>query len=562
MERISMRSDDFLKGEQNALGRSLMKAMGYSNDEMRKPKIGVANSWSTIVPGSYNLKELGEKVCAGIYAAGGTPIEFGTIGLCDGIGQGNVGMKYILPSRDIIANSVELMVQAHRLDAVVLLGSCDKIVPGMLMAAARMKIPAIFLGGGTMLGGAVFNGRKSDITSCEEALGQMAEDGGEKLDLEVLEEICAPTCGSCSFLGTANSMNCIAEALGMSLPGAALVPAVHNDRRRLAYETGRKIVELVEHEVTADRVITKEAILNAIKVCIAIGGSTNVVMHLIALAKEAQVDLDVLDAFDKLSYTVPTLARVNPSCYEYNVEDFWMAGGIPRVMENLSSLLDGDVMTVSGRTLKENLESYRYKFPANENVIRPLENPFGFSGAVAIMRGNICPGTGVAKPGAIKAGVKHFIGKAICFDCEEDANAAILNGQVKAGHVVVIRYEGPKGGPGMREMYKAMKYLYGRGLAESTALITDGRFSGSNNGCFVGHISPEAQEGGPIAAIVDGDEIEIDIEKRKVELHVPQDEIERRLRDWKPRESEFKTGYLAVYAKLATSGAEGAVLKI
>ena len=557
-----MRSDDFLKGDQNALGRSLMKSMGYTDDEMHKPKIGIANSWSTIVPGSYNLKELGEKVSAGIYAAGGTPIEFGTIGLCDGIGQGNVGMKYILPSRDIIANSVELMVQAHRLDAVVLLGSCDKIVPGMLMAAARMKIPAIFLGGGTMLGGAVFDGRKSDINSCAEAQGMVAVGKATREEIDLLEETCVPTCGSCSFLGTANSMNCIAEALGMSLTGAALVPAVHNDRRRLAYETGRKIVELVRDQVTADKVITKEAILNAIKVCIAIGGSTNVVMHLIAIAREAEVDLDVIDAFDKLSYTTPTIARVNPSCYEYNVEDFWMAGGIARVMENLSSMLDTDVMTVTGKTLKENLETYRYKFPANENVIRPLDNPFGFSGAVAIMRGNLCPQTGVAKPGAISDAVKHFVGTAICFDCEEDANDAILEGRVKDGHVVVIRYEGPKGGPGMREMYKAMKYLYGRGLANSTALITDGRFSGSNNGCFVGHISPEAQEGGPIAIIRDGDEIEINIEKRTVDLLVPQEEIDRRRKAWRPKEPQFKTGYLALYSKLAASGAEGAVLKL
>ena len=557
-----MRSDDFLVGNENALGRSLMKGMGYSNDEIRKPKIGIANSWSTIVPGSYNLKEIAEKVTAGVYAAGGTPIEFGTIGLCDGIGQGNVGMKYILPSRDIIAHSVELMVQAHRLDAIVLLGSCDKIVPGMLMAAARMKIPAIFLGGGSMLGGAMFDGRKSDINSCAEAQGMLAEGKTTKEEIDILEDVCAPTCGSCSFLGTANSMNCIAEALGMSLTGAALVPAVHNDRRRLAYETGRQIVSLVKNNITADKVITKESILNAIKVCIAIGGSTNVVMHLIALAKEAQVDLDVLDAFDKFSYTVPTIARVNPSCYEYNVEDFWMAGGIARVMENMSELLNVDVMTVSGHTLKENLETYQYKFPANENVIRPLDNPFGYSGAVAIMRGNVCPQTGVTKPGAMKDEVKHFVGRAICFDCEEDANEAILSGKVQAGHVVVIRYEGPKGGPGMREMYKAMKYLYGRGLASSTALITDGRFSGSNNGCFVGHISPEAQEGGPIAIIQDGDKIEIDIEKRSVDLLIPQEEIERRMKDWKAPELKFKTGYLSIYSKLATSGAEGAVLKI
>ena len=556
-----MRSDEFLKGNDNALGRSLMKSMGYSNDEMRKPKIGIANSWSEIVPGSYNLRELAEKVKAGVYAAGGTPIEFGTIGLCDGIGQGNVGMKYILPSRDIIAHSVELMVQAHRLDAVVLLGSCDKIVPGMLMAAARLKIPAIFLGGGSMLGGAMFDGRKSDINSCAEAQGMIAVGKYTKEDVDILEETCVPTCGSCSFLGTANSMNCIAEALGMSLTGAALVPAVHNDRRRLAYETGRQIVSLCKENITADQIITKEAILNAIKVCIAIGGSTNVVMHLIALAKEAQVDLDVIDAFDQLSYTIPTIAKVNPSTYAYNVEDFWLAGGIARVMKNMLPVLDENVMTVTGKTLMENLAAYQYKFPENREVIRTLDDPFGFSGAVAIMRGNICPDTGVAKPGAIHDSVKHFVGTAICFDCEEDANRAILEGKVKDGHVVVIRYEGPKGGPGMREMYKAMKYLYGRGLANSTALITDGRFSGSNNGCFVGHISPEAQEGGPIAIIRDGDQIEINIDRRTVDLLISKEEMDARLAEWQAPEPKFKTGYLGLYSRFAASGAEGAVLK-
>jgi dihydroxy-acid dehydratase len=323
-----------------------------------------------------------------------------------------------------------------------------------------------------------------------------------------------------------------------------------------------KIVELVKNNVTADKVITKEAILNAVKVCIAIGGSTNVVMHLIALAKEAKLDIDVIDAFDKLSYTIPTIARVNPSSYEYNCEDFWRAGGIVRVMENLAPMLDTTVMTASGHTLRENIDSYIYKYPKNDNVIKTLDAPFGFSGAVAIMRGNLCPATGVAKPGAIDDSVKHFIGEAICFDCEEDANQAIIDGKVKDGHVVVIRYEGPKGGPGMREMYSAMKYLYGRGLAKSTALITDGRFSGSNNGCFIGHISPEAQEGGPIAIIRDGDRIEINIEKRTVDLLLSDEEIAARLAEWKAPELKYKSGYLGIYSKLAASAAEGAVLNI
>lgn len=556
-----MRSNEFLQGSTNSLGRSLMKSMGYTNDEISKPKIGIANSFSTIVPGSYNLREIAEKVTNGIYAGGGTPIEFGTIGACDGIGQGNEGMKYILPSREIIANSVEIMVEAHRLDGIVLLGSCDKIVPAMLMAAARLKIPAIFLGGGAMLGGAIFDNRKSDVNSNVEGLGMLTVGKTTQKELDILEETCCPTCGSCSFLGTANSMNCIAEALGMSLTGAALVPAVHNDRRRLAYDSGKIIVELVKKGISADKIITKESILNAIKVCIAIGGSTNVVMHLIAIAYEAGIDLDVLSEFDKLSREIPFIAKVNPAS-KYNIEDFWMAGGIPRVMTNLKKALDINVMTVTGQTLSENLDSYVYKYPGNDDVIKTMENPFSSSGAVAVMRGNLCPDTGISKPGAISKEVQYFKGKAIVFDCEEDANKAILSGKVQSGHVVVIRYEGPKGGPGMREMYTALKYLYGKGLQTSTALITDGRFSGTNNGCFVGHISPEAQEGGPIAIVKDGDEIEIDIEKREVNLLVSKEEIDKRLKDWKAPSLKYTKGYLSIYSKLARSGSEGAILKV
>ena len=556
-----MRSDEFLEGSTNSLGRSLMKSMGYTNDEISKPKIGIANSFSTIVPGSYNLREIAEKVTNGIYAGGGTAIEFGTIGACDGIGQGNEGMKYILPSREIIANSVEIMVQAHRLDGIVLLGSCDKIVPAMLMAAARLKIPAIFLGGGAMLGGAIFDNRKSDVNSNVEGLGMLTVGKTTQKELDILEETCCPTCGSCSFLGTANSMNCIAEALGMSLTGAALVPAVHNDRRRLAYDSGKVIVELVKKGISADKIITKESILNAIKVCIAIGGSTNVVMHLIAIAYEAGIDLDVLSEFDKLSREIPFIAKVNPAS-KYNIEDFWMAGGIPRIMTNLKKVLDVNVMTVSGQTLSQNLDSYIYKYPKNDEVIKTMENPFSSSGAVAVMRGNLCPDTGISKPGAISKEVQYFKGKAIVFDCEEDANKAILAGKVQSGHVVVIRYEGPKGGPGMREMYTALKYLYGKGLQTSTALITDGRFSGTNNGCFVGHISPEAQEGGPIAIVKDGDEIEIDIEKREVNLLVSKEEIDKRLKEWKAPALKYTKGYLSIYSKLARSGSEGAILKV
>jgi len=556
-----MRSDDFLAGDQNALGRALLRTMGYANEELTKPKIGIANSWSTVVPGSYNLKELAEKVKAGIYAAGGTPMEFGTIGCCDGIGQANVGMKYILPTRDVIASSIELMVEAQRLDAVVLMGSCDKIVPGMLMAAARLRIPAIFIGGGPMLGGEVFHNRLSDINTPVEAQGMVAAGEASREEVNDLEETCGPTCGSCAFLGTANSMNCIAEALGMSLTGMALVPAVFAERRRMAFETGVKIVELTRRNITADQIITKEAIENAIKVCLAMGGSTNVVMHLTAIAGEAGIDMDVLGEFDRLSRTVPTIVRVNPMCYDRNMLDFFKDGGIPRVMSNMGDTLDRSVMTANGVALGEALDAYHYKYRSDRNVIHTMDDPFAKDGALAVMRGNLCPKTGVAKPGAIDDSVKHFVGKAICFDCEEDANRAILDGTVQPGHVVVIRYEGPKGGPGMREMYTAMKVLNGRGLATSTALITDGRFSGSNNGCFVGHISPEAQEGGPIAIVQDGDEIEIDIAERRVDLLVPQEEIDRRLAAWRAPAPKVTRGYLALYARMASSAAEGAVLK-
>lgn len=413
-----------------------------------------------------------------------------------------------------------------------------------------------------MLGGEVFHGRRSDVNTTVEAQGMVATGEATRAEVDALEETCCPTCGSCSFLGTANSMNCIAEALGMSLTGMALVPAVYSERKRMAYETGMKIVELVRNNITADQVITRESILNAIKVCLATGGSTNVVMHLTAIANEAGIDMDVMDEFDKLSNTIPTIAKVNPACYNYNVVDFYMAGGIPRVMSNLGDILDRNVMTSNGMPLGEALDGYIYKYPENTEVIRSVEEPFAVNGALAVMRGNLCPKTGIAKPGAIHDDVKHFVGKAICFDCEEDANKAILEGKVKEGHVVIIRYEGPKGGPGMREMYTAMKVLNGRGLATTTALVTDGRFSGSNNGCFVGHVSPEAMEGGPIAIVQDGDEIEIDINGRKVELHVPAEEIERRMKEWVAPVPKITHGYLGLYAKMATSAAEGAILKL
>ncbi|MCL2068740.1 MAG: dihydroxy-acid dehydratase [Oscillospiraceae bacterium] len=555
-----MRSTDALGGPENAFGRSLYKSMGFSGDDLRRPVIGIANSWNNIVPGHYNLNDVCAQVRNGIYRAGGTPVEFGVIAACDGIAQGNAGMHYILPTRDIIAHSIELMVQAHRLDGIVLLGSCDKIVPGMLMAAARLNIPAILLPGGPMEGGALFDGRKSDATSTSEALGMLSSGKITQQEFDTLEEVACPSYGSCSFYGTANTMCCLSEALGMTITGGAVIPAANAGRMRAAFETGEAIVGLVEKNICARDIITNKSIENAIRVCMATGGSTNAVLHLIAIGYEAQLDMDILGKFDEFSRSTPQIVKINPSS-KYDMADFWQAGGIPRAMQRIAPLLHLDMLTVTGKTLADNLEQYTYLFPESPEVIRTLEEPYGNMGGVAVLRGNLAPDSGVTKPGAFDKSLYHFTGEAIVFDSEETAEHAIIEGRIKPGHVVVIRYEGPKGGPGMREMCKAMKYLYGRGLGPSTALITDGRFSGTNNGCFVGHISPEAAEGGPIAIVRDGDLIEIDVDNRSITLHVPEDEIKARLSQWKKPRPKFTRGYLSLYSQTASSGAKGAIIR-
>ncbi len=470
-------------------------------------------------------------------------------------------MHFILPSRELIANSVESMAQINLFDAIVLLGSCDKIVPGMLMAAARLDIPCILLPGGPMEGGKVFDGRESDQTSSTEAYGMLSAGKITEEEYCSLEDTACPGCGSCSYLGTANTMCALSEALGMTLPDGGLVPAASARRLAIAEETGVKIMELLEKGVTSRKVITNGSIRNAIKVCLAMSGSTNAVMHLTAIAHEAELDIDVLDEFDKLSDVTPQIAKMNPAS-KYNVIDFYKDGGVSRLMEELKDHIDTAQMTVTAHTVAENIASHRYLYPATRNVVRSLEDPFGYTGGVAVLRGNLAPDTGITKPGAFDKSLHHFEGEAICFDSEEAAEEAILAGKVREGHVVVIRYEGPKGGPGMREMFKAMKYLYGRGLALSTALITDGRFSGTNNGCFVGHISPEAAEGGPIALVHDGDRIVIDVEKRSLELLVDDGELARRKAEWKRPEPKFKRGWLSLYCKLAASGAKGAVMQL
>ena len=559
---MSCRSNDILKKPDWSFNRSVFKSVGYSDDDLSRPVIGIANSWNELVPGHTNLRQVAEHVRKGIHRAGGSVAEFGVIGACDGTAQGHAGMHFILPSRDLIANDIEVMVQAHRLDGIVLLGSCDKIVPGMLMAAARLKIPAIFLPGGPMLGGVEFDGRKSDLTTMSEALGMLKSHKIEETAYDQLEELCGPCCGSCAFYGTANTMCCLAEAMGMSLPGGALVPAVYAERLRLAEDTGKAIVNLIRQQINADQIITMQSLENAIRVLMATGGSTNAILHLSAIAAELDIPAEtMMEAYQRISESTPQIAKVNPAS-KYNMEDFYKAGGIPKVMKEIETLLHLDSMTVSGKAINQNLQEYKFKYPFDANVICVFNEPFSKGKGVAILRGNLAPDTAVTKPAAIVPHMHTFSGSAKVFDSEELAEEAILSGKVQEGDVVVIRYEGPKGGPGMREMYKAMKYMYGMGLAEKTALITDGRFSGTNNGCFVGHISPEAAEGGPLAIVKDGDKITIDIPNGNLHLHLTDQEINDRLAKWQRPQPKYTKGYLAVYSKLASSADKGAVIKV
>lgn len=559
---MKFRSSEILSDPVFTENRALYKSMGFSDEDLKGPLIGIANSWNELVPGHYNLRNLSEFVKKGIYRAGGMAVEFGVIAACDGQSCGHNGMKYILPTRDLIACDIEAMAEAHRLDGIVMLGSCDKIVPGMLMAAARLGIPAILLVGGPMAGGVSFDGRKSDSTSVSEAVGMLSAGRISKETLSMLEDNAAPSCGSCSYYGTANSMGCAAEAMGMSLPGSSLIPATSAARSRAAEETGKKIVELVRQNITAHDIITKDSLENTAKIMVATGGSTNCFIHLSAIGNEIGIAPGtMIDIYDRASQNIPSIAMVNPAS-EYDMEDFYRAGGIPQVMKELENEIDLSCMTVSGKSLGENLEDWSSPFGVDRRVIRTKEDPFCKSGGLAVMRGNLAPGTGITKPIAMDPSMYHFSGPARVFDCEEDANRAILDGNIKEGDVLVIRYEGPKGGPGMREMYFAMKLLYGRGLAKKTAIITDGRFSGTNNGCFVGHISPEAAEGGPIAAVADGDIITIDVENNKLDVDLSPEELEGRLKDWKrPPQKELK-GILGIYAKLAASAAEGGMMKV
>jgi len=555
-----MRSSESFCGMENADIRNVLKSMGYSDDDLTtgRPAIGIANSWNTLIPGHLNFNQISEQVKKGIHRAGGTAYEFGVIGLCDAIVKAD--FNYVLPSREVICDSVEVMAGSNPLDGIVLLASCDKIVPGMLMAATRLDIPAILVNSGPMLGGVEFAGRKSDTTSITEAMGMYKAGKLSLEEYENIENLSCPTCGSCSFMGTANTMCCLAEALGMTLTDAAGIPAVYADRLRLAEQSGEAICNLVRKGITTRDIVNRKSLENAIKVCLAIGGSTNAVLHLSALAHEAEADINVLDAFDEFSKNTPTIAKVYPAG-NWDMEDFWKAGGIPRVIDRLQSKMNMDVMTCTGKTMRQNIADFKFRYPETNEVIKTIDKPFDTSGGLAVVRGNLAPKTGISKPTAIDASVRQFTGTAVAFDSEEEANQAILDGKIKAGNIVVIRYEGPKGGPGMVEMYRAMKYLNGMGLNKSTAVVTDGRFSGTNNGCFVGHVSPEASEGGPIAIVENGDKISIDVIKGSIHLHVTDEEIERRLRNWQKPAPKVNKGYLGLYSRLASSADEGAIIK-
>ena len=552
-----MRSDNVTKGSERAPNRSLFYALGYTPEELERPLIGVVSAYSEIVPGHMNLDKIADAVKAGVEMAGGTPILIPAIGVCDGIAMGHVGMKYSLASRELICDSVETMLMAHQLDGLVLVPNCDKIVPGMVMAAVRMDVPAVVCSGGPMLAGS-YGGEEVSLSKMFEAVG--AYKAGMITD-EQLEDCtcnCCPSCGSCSGMYTANSMNCLCEAIGIALPGNGTIPAVYSKRLQLAKHAGMAIMEMVNKGITARQIINERSIRNALTCDMALGCSTNTVLHLLAIAYEAGVPID-LKLFNEISAKTPNLCHLAPAGPTH-MPDLYAAGGIPAVQAELAKkgLLDLDVPTVTGKTLGENIKGAHI---LNEKAIRPIENPYSQTGGLQILWGNIAPDGCVVKRSAVAPEMQQHSGPARVFNSEETAIAAIYAGQIVPGDVVVIRYEGPKGGPGMREMYKAMKYLYGRGLSKTTALITDGRFSGTNNGCFVGHISPEAAEGGPIAIVHDGDLVEIDVDSKKLELLVPQEEIEARLKQWKRPEPKFKKGWLGLYCKLAASGSEGGVMK-
>ena len=552
-----MRSDSVNKGAQQAPHRSLFNALGYTKEEMERPLIGIVSSYNEIVPGHMNLDKIANAVKMGVAMAGGTPIMFPAIAVCDGIAMGHVGMKYSLVTRDLIADSTECMAMAHGLDALVCIPNCDKNVPGLLMAAARLNIPTIFVSGGPMLAGKV-KGCKTSLSSLFEAVGAQA--AGKMTEEEVIEyeEKACPTCGSCSGMYTANSMNCLTEAIGMGLQGNGTIPAVYSERIRLAKHAGMKIMELLEKNIRPRDIMTEKAFYNALAVDMALGCSTNSMLHLPAIAHEAGVDLN-LDIANEISAKTPNLCHLAPAGHTY-MEDLNEAGGVYAVMNELNkkNLLYTDLITCTGKTVGENIAGC---VNTNPEVIRPIENPYSEVGGIAVLKGNIAPDSCVVKRSAVVEEMLVHEGPARVFDCEDDAIVAIKSGKIVSGDVVVIRYEGPKGGPGMREMLNPTSAIAGMGLGSSVALITDGRFSGASRGASIGHVSPEAAVGGPIAFIEEGDIIKIDIPANTINVDVSDEVMKERAAKWQPREPKIKTGYLARYAAQVTSGNTGAILK-
>lgn len=551
---MKLRSREVVEGLESLPRRALLKAVGITDAEMERPFVGIANSYTNLVPGHIHLREIARAVAEGVVEGGGVPFEFNTIAICDGIAMGTRGMCFSLPSRELIADSVEAMVEAHRLDALVCVASCDKIVPGMLMAIARLDIPAIMVTGGPMLPGE-WMGQRLDVISAFEAVGAVkAGKMTQKEALEVEDRAC-PGCGSCAGLFTANTMACITEALGMSLPGTATAHAADAKKLRLAKKAGAQVVRLLKMNITPSKIMTRKAFENAIAVDMALGGSTNTLLHLPAVAKELGINLS-LEIFDRISRRVPTICSIRPNG-PHTMWDLEQAGGIPAVMKRLGKLICGSPLTVTGRSVAENLKYVRL---IESDVIRPLGRPYMREGGIAVLCGSLAPAGAVVKFAGVPPSMRRHRGPARVFDSEEEAVRAIYGGEIKNGDVVVIRYEGPKGGPGMREMLGPTSAISGMGIR--AALVTDGRFSGGTRGLCIGHVSPEAAEGGPIAVVENGDEILIDLPARKIDLLLPEEEIERRLKRWRPKPPKFKKGYLAFYSRTVSSAAEGAVRKL
>ena len=552
-----MRSDNVKTGMQQAPHRSLFNALGLTKEELERPLVGIVCSYNEIVPGHMNLDKIVEAVKLGVAMGGGTPVVFPAIAVCDGIAMGHVGMKYSLVTRDLIADSTECMAIAHQFDALVMVPNCDKNVPGLLMAAARLNIPTVFVSGGPMLAGHV-KGCKTSLSSMFEAVGAYAAGKMTEEDVKEYENKTCPTCGSCSGMYTANSMNCLTEVLGMGLRGNGTIPAVYSERIKLAKHAGMQVMEMLKRNIRPRDIMTKEAFMNALTMDMALGCSTNSMLHLPAIAHEAGVELNV-DIANEISARTPNLCHLAPAGHTY-IEDLNEAGGIYAVMNEISKkgLLNLDCMTVTGKTVGENIKDCVNK---NPDVIRPIDNPYSQTGGIAILKGNLAPDSGVVKRSAVAPEMLKHEGPARVFDCEEDAIAAIKGGRIVDGDVVVIRYEGPKGGPGMREMLNPTSAIAGMGLGSTVALITDGRFSGASRGASIGHVSPEAAVGGPIALVEEGDIISIDIDNHQLNVLVSDEEMAARKAKWQPREPKVTTGYLARYASLVTSGDKGAILQ-